>query len=118
MVPELHTPAEDLWFYENLVIPDQDVEVYMVDDTIAGFVACAEGWLHHLYVDPEFWGKGIGSVLLLSAQTHNKALQLWVFQQNEKARAFYQAHGFSELELTDGAANEEKLPDLRMIWRL
>jgi len=117
-LPDLHTPAEDLWFYENLVIPDQDVMVYEVDGTIAGFISCADGWLHHLYVDPEYWGKGLGAVLLLHAQAHNKSLQLWVFQQNEKARGFYAAHGFSELELTDGKANEEQLPDVKMIWRL
>lgn len=117
-LPDLHTPSEDLWFYENLVIPDQDVEVHELDGDITGFIATAEGWLHHLYVVPDHWKKGIGALLLLSAQARNTSLQLWVFQDNTSARAFYTAHGFTELEFTDGKANEEQLPDVKMIWQL
>lgn len=117
-LPDLHTPAEDLWYYENLVIPDQDVAIHEVDGVITGFIATAEGWLHHLYVDPDHWKRGIGALLLLSAQAHNKSLQLWVFQQNIPAIAFYEAHGFAQIEHTDGKANEEKLPDVRMRWQL
>ncbi len=117
-LPDLHTPAEDLWFYENLVIPDQDVRVHEINGEITGFVATAEGWLHHLYVDPDHWKKGIGALLLLSAQTHNKILQLWVFQQNTRAIAFYEAYGFAQIECTNGEANEEKLPDIKMSWHM
>jgi len=46
-----------------------------------------------------------------------KDLRLWVFQRNERARAFYAKNGFLELELTDGDANEEKMPDVLMHWR-
>ena len=41
---------------------------------------------------------------------------LWVFESNEPARAFYRARGLVDLERTDGAANEEKAPDIRMAW--
>ena len=117
-LPDLHTRAEDLWFYENLVIPDQDVSVHELNGDITGFISTAGGWLHHLYVDPKHWKHGIGALLLLSAQARNNSLQLWVFQDNTKARNFYKAHGFTELELTDGKANEEQLPDVKMIWEL
>jgi len=117
-LPDLHTAAEDLWFYENLVIPDQDVDVHEIDGQITGFIATAQGWLHHLYVHPDHFRKGIGALLLLSAQAHHKTLQLWVFQQNTAAIAFYESHGFAQIERTDGEANEEKLPDIRMSWRL
>ncbi|SEW42551.1 N-acetylglutamate synthase, GNAT family [Cognatiyoonia koreensis] len=117
-LPVLHTPAEDLWFYENLVIPDQDVEVHEIDGVITGFSATGEGWLHHLYVDPAYWKKGVGALLLLSAQARNKELYLWVFQQNQNARDFYSAHGFKEVEFTDGQANEEQMADLKMHWTL
>ena len=117
-LPDLHTPEEDLWFYENLVIPDQDVAVHEVNGEITGFIATAQGWLHHLYVDPDHWGHGIGALLLLSAQSHNKTLQLWVFQQNTGAIRFYEAHGFTQIERTDGEANEEKFPDIKMSWHI
>jgi chorismate mutase len=39
-----------------------------------------------------------------------------VFEMNEPARRFYAHHGLVELERTDGSANEEKKPDIRMAW--
>ncbi len=41
---------------------------------------------------------------------------LWVFESNAPARAFYANRGLIELERTDGSANEEKAPDVRMAW--
>jgi chorismate mutase len=41
---------------------------------------------------------------------------LWVFESNEPARAFYRRRGCLELERTDGAANEERAPDIRVAW--
>jgi len=40
-----------------------------------------------------------------------------VFQQNERARRFYEQHGCRLLELTDGAANEERQPDALYEWK-
>jgi ribosomal protein S18 acetylase RimI-like enzyme len=45
-----------------------------------------------------------------------EGLRLWVFQRNEGARAFYAKHGFTEVERTDGAANEEREPDVLLAW--
>jgi GNAT superfamily N-acetyltransferase len=44
-------------------------------------------------------------------------LELWTFQVNESARRFYERHGFTEVEHTDGAGNEEREPDVRYAWR-
>ena len=44
-------------------------------------------------------------------------LELWVFQRNTGAVAFYEAHGFAIVEATDGD-NEEQEPDFRMTWSL
>jgi chorismate mutase len=41
---------------------------------------------------------------------------LWVFESNVPARAFYARYGLVELERTDGAGNEERRPDVRMVW--
>jgi RimJ/RimL family protein N-acetyltransferase len=43
-------------------------------------------------------------------------LSLWVFEQNERAAALYARAGFVVVERTDGLANEEHVPDLRMHW--
>ena len=44
-------------------------------------------------------------------------LSLWTFQQNLRARRFYETHGFTIVVETDGQDNEEKLPDVLYRWR-
>jgi hypothetical protein len=39
-----------------------------------------------------------------------------VFQRNEQARRFYEHRGFRFVELTDGSANAERMPDVRYRW--
>ena len=41
---------------------------------------------------------------------------LWVFESNTPARGFYARHGLLELERTDGSSNEERAPDVRLVW--
>jgi len=43
-------------------------------------------------------------------------LSLWTFQKNTAARASYERHGFEAVDETDGAANEEREPDLLYTW--
>ncbi|OIQ76584.1 putative acetyltransferase [mine drainage metagenome] len=74
-------------------------------------------WLNHLYVAPNFQGIGIGGSLLAIAKNLSPTgLQLWTFQENHYARKFYRDHGFVEMEATDGSRNEERTPDVRLIW--
>lgn len=42
-------------------------------------------------------------------------LQLYTFQENLRARAFYEARGFTNVEFNE-AGGEEQLPDVRMQW--
>jgi len=42
---------------------------------------------------------------------------LWTFVSNVRAQRFYERHGFTVAERTDGSGNEEKAPDLRYVWR-
>jgi GNAT superfamily N-acetyltransferase len=74
------------------------------------------GWLAHLYVEPEWTGRGLGSRLVnLAKELHPNGLDLWTFQSNVGARHFYERHGFAALETTDGA-NEEGAPDVHYHW--
>ncbi|WBU54613.1 GNAT family N-acetyltransferase [Paracoccus sp. SCSIO 75233] len=115
-LPVLHSAAEDLRFFQTRVLAEQAVWVAADEDRIIGFAAVSGEWLNHLYVDPGDWRRGVGSRLLARAKDGVARLQLWVFQDNQMARHFYAAHGFAEVELTDGAGNEEKTPDVRMLW--
>ena len=116
-LPVVHTAEEDLAFFRDVVLPDQNVFVADMSGYLAGFIAYQGDWLNHLYIHPDHARRGIGSDLLAKAQAGSPVLQLWTFQQNLNARAFYARHGFSEVELTDGASNEEKTPDVRMTWQ-
>lgn len=115
-LPELHTPDEDLVFIRDRVLPGAVVWVAEAGGDVAGFVAYRAGWIDHLYVHPDHQGRGVGARLLAEALKDNAPKQLWTFQQNARARAFYEARGFFAVEFTDGSGNEEKTPDVRYLW--
>ena len=111
----LHTPEEDHWFYKNCVFAQCEVWAAFSPD-MAGIIAFKTGWIEQLYILPEFQGRGIGSALLKQAQTTFPHLQLWTFQRNIQARQFYEKHGFTAIDETDGSGNEEKEPDVLYEW--
>ena len=115
-LPVLHTPEEDRAFIASRVLPTCTVWV-AVGDRIVGFIAFRSGWIDHLYVDVGHHGRGIGSALIEKAFAAEPELQLWAFQKNTQALRFYESKGFRIVELTDGAGNEEKEPDARLLWR-
>jgi len=115
-LPDLHTPAEDLGFYQNVVLRECDVWVVEDSDELAGFIALQPGWVDHLYVATDHQGKGIGSRLINHAKEAQDNLRLYTFQANTPARRFYDAHGFDIIEMTDGADNEESEPDVLYEW--
>jgi ribosomal protein S18 acetylase RimI-like enzyme len=118
-LPVLHAPDEDRAFIGDVVLVKHEVLVAEEDGEIVGFVAMAHGnWVEHLYVDPDRRRRGIGSALLDRAKARMPAgFELWVFQQNDAARRFYEKHGLRVVELTDGRDNDEKTPDARYEWR-
>lgn len=115
-LPDLHTPGEDLGFYQSVVLRECDVWVVEDRDEIAGFIALKPGWVDHLYVATDHQGKGIGSRLINHAKEVQDELRLYTFQANAGARRFYDAHGFEIIEMTDGAGNEENEPDVLYLW--
>ena len=66
--------------------------------------------LDMFYIRADLNGRGYGSMLMKAIQNEYKAggLWLWVFAKNERARRFYEKHGF---ELIEG---KEKVADLRL----
>lgn len=115
-LPDLHTPEEDLAFFRNEVFPASEIWLAESGGVLIGFAAVSEGWLDHLYVDPAWHGRGIGSLLLQTAKEGNPRLDLWTFQRNVQARNFYEHRGFRLVEMTDGSDNEEQTPDAHYRW--
>ncbi len=115
-LPDLHTPEEDRAFFRGFV-EGATVWVAEASGAVVGFVAFAAGWVDHLYVDPGWQGRGVGSALLDQAKAAAPQLQLWVFQKNAAARLFYERRGFRLVRETDGSGNEEQEPDALLEWR-
>ena len=116
-LPKLHTFDGDKRFYRNRVFLECSVWVVEDSQELVGFCAFKEGWIEHLYLLPTHVGRNLGETLLTTAKENHAFLQLWVFQRNSRAISFYERNGFRKVKETDGATNEEKLPDALFEWR-
>ena len=116
--PLAHTDDEVRTWIRDTLVPDHETWVATENDRIVGMLALAPGWIEQLYVAPDRLGHGIGSRLVTVAkERQHEGLSLWTFQVNDRARRFYERHGFVAVEATDGHANEERQPDVRYEWR-
>lgn len=104
------------WVREHL-LPCEHVTIATVAGRASGVLAMhrepAITWITQLYLLPAFVGLGIGTLLLAHAlATAAPPIRLHTFQQNAGARRFYERNGFVPIQFTDGAANEERCPDV------
>ncbi|HEY4161660.1 MAG TPA: GNAT family N-acetyltransferase [Dongiaceae bacterium] len=112
----LHTPEQDRDFFRARVFETCAVWGGFGETALEGVIAFREGWIDQLYIAPTAQGLGLGSALLGIAKSRESDLQLWTFQRNTRARAFYEARGFHLIHETDGAENEEREPDALYRW--
>ncbi len=114
MPPPAHPPAEVREWVGSWDLARREVWV-AERESLVGYLSLEDHWIDSLYVDPAAWRTGVGSALVgVAVALRPRGVCLWVFETNLTARAFYAAHGFVELERTDGRANEEGSPDLRL----
>jgi GNAT superfamily N-acetyltransferase len=114
-LPHFHTDDQGARFIFDLVASAQ-VRVAVKDRIIIGFAAVRVGWLEHVNVHPAFQSAGVGSQLIgWAKETSPMGLNLWVFQRNTRAQAFYVSHGWLVVAMSDGD-NEEGQPDVQMRW--
>ena len=88
--------------------PDRITLLALEEDTVCGLLAYGasrspefkgESEIYSLYVLPDRFHEGIGSELLSEALRRLRAsgvrcVYLWVLEENERARGFYEYHGF------------------------
>lgn len=113
-MPDLHSLSGTDAFVARLIAT---TAVTVADTGVpAGFLCRDDTEIDALYVAEGARGSGIGAALLSAAQQARSELALWTFQANSGAQRFYARHGFHETRRTDGAGNDEKLPDIRLQW--
>jgi GNAT superfamily N-acetyltransferase len=116
-------PGSRVAMWERLITagagPREHIVVAEVDGEVAGFAhtgPCRDGddgvpgglgELFAINVKPSWWGKGVGKLLLAAAHGDLRAegfgaAILWVLPGNDRARRFYEAHGWS----ADGETRE------------
>ena len=66
---------------------------------VIGVAGAEGGWLHGLYVVPDAWGSGIAErlhddALAALARAGAARARLWVLEDNERARRFYERRGW------------------------
>ena len=115
-LPQLHTRDEHVRYMLEVLLPNYRVWVSEADGAVAGYIAFNAGHIQHLFIHPDAQGQGIGPSLLAKALEDGRPKELWTFQQNTRARRFYERRGFRPVEFTDGEGNEEKTPDVRYLW--
>ena len=115
-MPRIHTRAQDL-AHSARMVDFGWVTVASRNGCVIGFSARNGADLNALYVAQDAQSQGAGAALLKQAQEQTDHLDLWTFQANTGAQRFYARHGFVETARSDGAENDEGLPDIRLEWR-
>ncbi len=117
-LPALHTDDETRRWIADVDLPG-GAWVAVADGRVVGFAALnrVRDFLVHLYVLPEWYGRGAGSALLAKAKELSAGrLRLFTFRRNLRARAFCEARSFTVVDFNDGARNEEHEPDVLYAW--
>jgi len=117
-VPEVHPAHEVVDYFSGQLFAK--AEFWLAEDEAGealGYIAFRPDFVEHLFVRPTSQGQGLGVALLDMAKHGASELSLWTFQQNLRARRFYEKHGFFVVVETDGLDNEERLPDVLYRWR-
>ncbi|MFF5157109.1 GNAT family N-acetyltransferase [Streptomyces sp. NPDC000348] len=105
-------------YFRHVLVPLRETWVAEADGDLVGVMVLGGGELEQLYLAPEWRGHGIGDRFVALAKKHGpEGLSLWTFQVNTPAHRFYERHGFTAVERTDGSRNEEREPDVRYVWR-
>lgn len=117
MPASVHSAERVREHFDTWDLTQREVWIAEAGERLLGHLVLKDAWVEGLYVESDAQRGGIGSALLDVAKLRRpNGFCLWVFVSNQPARAFYRAHGLIDLEATDGSWNEERAPDLRMVW--
>jgi GNAT superfamily N-acetyltransferase len=114
-VKDPHPIEEQVAFLFEQLVPDNRLRVAKAGETIVGFCASNPQSVAALYVRVENIGQGIGTEFLRRAQAESAgSLWLYTFARNQRARRFYEHHGF--VATAHGFEPMWQLDDVRYEW--
>jgi len=120
-VTRAHDDDDVRAYTRDVLVPNHATWVMVLQphrpEAVVGFMVLGDGWIEQLYLEPDYFGRRLGGDFVeLAKEQCPGGLQLWTFAVNAPARRFYARQGFVEVEETDGAGNEEREPDVRLVW--
>jgi GNAT superfamily N-acetyltransferase len=79
--------------------------------------------LYSIYVDPNAWGTGLGRELIVEVERRLReqgfsGAELWVLEDNPRARRFYEAAGWSSADVRPIEIFATEVPEIRYRKRL
>ncbi len=111
-----HTLEQAKAFFRNKLLSSCVVWVAEQSGALLGLLALEAPWIRQFAVFPEHQRQGVGTALLRQARACSPAeLRLFTFRRNDKARAFYEKHGFTVVALGISPAPELE-PDVEYRW--
>jgi ribosomal protein S18 acetylase RimI-like enzyme len=118
-LPPSHPDDDVRRWLANELLPNRETWVAVdADGRVIALMALSDSMVDQLYVAPDWIGHGIGDRMIALAKTRRPdGLDLYCFQDNGRARRFYEHHGFEAIAFGDGSGNEERQPDIRYAWR-
>jgi ribosomal protein S18 acetylase RimI-like enzyme len=117
-MPRLHSHDEVVDYFATTIASQRLCYVAKQGQAVCAMMAVQpeDHLVTALYVARVARGMGVGSALVDTAKSYLKSrVDLWTFQTNKLAQAFYAKHGFAEVRRTEGD-NEERLPDVLLRW--
>lgn len=98
----------------NINFNDFEVFILKKEDLVLGFIGVANKKVEMLFLDPNYFGQGLGFRLLNFAVKELQADKVDVNEQNPRAVKFYQKFGFETFERTEKDDQGRNYPLLRM----
>jgi len=105
------------YFRDHVLMENENIWVAEVNGQPVAFMAMHKDFVDQLYVDPDYWRRGVGNALLNLAKQHSpEHVWLYTLQVNVNARTFYEKNGFVAEKFGVSPAPESE-PDVEYHWR-
>lgn len=112
-----HFFYEDQAYFRDHILKENEVWVVEFENMPVALMAMKDDFIDQLYVHPDFWRRGIGTLLLNFAREKSpKHIWLYTLQVNKNACVFYDANGFIA-EKFGVSPPPENEPDVEYHWR-